>query len=102
MIKMGKEKGSGRGPIEAVYTSKAYRRAKEDYRKRILFCERCGALGTQVHHKVRLTVNNLDDPEISIGQANFELLCDACHEKEHGKRRQRATPDGHVSLDSPL
>ena len=99
---MGKEKGSGRGRIAGFYTSWIWRRAKEEYRRKVLLCERCGALGTQVHHKVRLTAENLNNPEISLDEKNMELLCDKCHEKEHGKLKQRADPDGHVPLDSPL
>lgn len=47
------------------------------------WCERCGALGEEVHHKERLTVLNVMDPEISLNQKNLELLCKKCHNKEH-------------------
>ena len=46
-------------------------------------CERCGAVGEEVHHKIRLTVDNVKDPTISINQDNLELLCKDCHNKEH-------------------
>ena len=29
-------------------------------------CEKCGAVGTEVHHIVHLTNDNVDDPNISI------------------------------------
>ena len=46
-------------------------------------CERCGKVGEEVHHKIRLTVDNVKDPTISINQGNLELLCKDCHNKEH-------------------
>lgn len=102
MVKMRerREKNAGvqRGPIEAFYVSWIWRRAAENYRKKKIFCERCGEPGTQVHHRIRLTAANVTDPMIALDESNLELLCDECHEKEHGKRRWRAMPDGHVPL----
>ena len=46
-------------------------------------CERCGKVGEEVHHKTRLTVDNVKDPTISTNQDNLELLCKDCHNKEH-------------------
>lgn len=46
-------------------------------------CEKCGAIGTEVHHKVHLTPENVDDPNVSINQDNLILLCKDCHNKEH-------------------
>lgn len=48
-------------------------------------CERCGSVGEEVHHKIYLTVNNVDDALISLNQDNLELLCKECHNKEHGR-----------------
>jgi 5-methylcytosine-specific restriction endonuclease McrA len=46
-------------------------------------CERCGQVGIEVHHKQRLTVENVNDSSISLNQDNLELLCRECHNKEH-------------------
>ena len=46
-------------------------------------CEKCGDIGSEVHHKIHLTPENVSDPEISINQDNLVLLCTACHNKEH-------------------
>lgn len=46
-------------------------------------CERCGAIGEEVHHKTRLTVLNVNDTSISLNQENLELLCRKCHNEEH-------------------
>lgn len=48
-------------------------------------CEKCGAVGTEVHHIIHLTPENVIDPEISLNQDNLLLLCNECHNKEHGR-----------------
>ena len=48
-------------------------------------CEKCGAVGTEVHHIVHLTNDNVDDPKISINLDNLILLCKECHNKIHGR-----------------
>jgi len=46
-------------------------------------CERCGGIGLEVHHRDRLTVENIHDTSISLNPDNLELLCRDCHNKEH-------------------
>lgn len=48
-------------------------------------CEKCGAVGTEVHHIIHLTPENVTEPEISLNQENLMLLCNECHNKEHGR-----------------
>ena len=48
-------------------------------------CERCGKVGTEVHHIIRLTPDNVDDVSISANPKNLILLCKDCHNKEHGR-----------------
>jgi len=52
-------------------------------------CERCGAVGEEVHHKIRLTVENVSDTSISLNQENLELLCRDCHNKEHDRFKKK-------------
>ena len=61
-------------------------------------CERCGALGEEVHHKIRLTVLNVTNPEISLNQENLELLCKKCHNAEHKRfsKSQQFDEDGNL------
>jgi 5-methylcytosine-specific restriction endonuclease McrA len=61
-------------------------------------CERCGALGEEVHHKKRLTIHNVMDPVISLNQENLELLCRKCHNEEHKRfsKSQRFDEDGNL------
>ena len=61
-------------------------------------CERCGALGEEVHHKIRLTVLNVVNPEISLNQENLELLCKKCHniELKRFSKQQQFDEDGNL------
>lgn len=45
-------------------------------------CERCGHVGTELHHIIDLTIDNVDDASVSINPKNL-LLCKDCHNKEH-------------------
>lgn len=51
-------------------------------------CERCMERGEitpadVVHHKVPLSVENMDDPSISLDPSNLMALCDDCHTEVH-------------------
>lgn len=61
-------------------------------------CERCGQIGIEVHHKERLSVNNVYDSVISLNQDNLELLCRDCHNREHGRfsSKVRFDKDGNL------
>ena len=48
-------------------------------------CEECGAIGTEVHHIIHLTPENVTDPSIATNQENLKLLCNECHNKAHGR-----------------
>lgn len=68
----------------AFYNSVAWRRCRRAYSLSVFgLCERCGAPGAEVHHKVYLTPANIDYPPITLGWDNLELLCADCHRKEH-------------------
>ena len=53
-------------------------------------CEICGDVGTEVHHIIHLTPQNISDPNITINQENLKLLCNACHNKIHNRFEGRA------------
>ena len=70
-------------------------------------CERCLAVGlyspgTQVHHKVRLTPENIHDPSVTLSWSNLELLCDECHHQEHERRQTERRRRYHVDEDGAL
>lgn len=54
--------------------------------------------GTQVHHKVKLTPENIGDPAVTLSFDNLELLCEECHRTEHTGQptRYRIDDDGSV------
>lgn len=69
-----------------LYASKAWKQCRDAYAAyRHGICERCGAPGEEVHHKKYLTPANVNDPEITFGWNNLELLCRSCHIEEHEK-----------------
>jgi hypothetical protein len=66
------------------YHSKVWRKCRASFIKyRLGQCERCINPGQIVHHKILLTPNNIDDPEITLNFRHLELLCQDCHNKEH-------------------
>lgn len=61
--------------------------------------------GEIVHHKIPLTPENIDDPEIAYGFNNLELVCRQCHAELHDKRKQHRRytfgPDGEIIISDP-
>lgn len=74
---------------EQFYTGRAWRRVSREYAASKKFlCERCLKKGLvvpyeEVHHKKRLSLANINNPEISLNWNNLECLCKKCHEQEH-------------------
>lgn len=74
---------------KAFYHSKAWRGVRDAYfRSTRGLCERClreGRLtpGAIVHHKVHLTPENINDPDVALSFDNLEVVCRDCHAKEH-------------------
>ena len=92
------------GFAHAFYASWPWIRCQRAYKKsRGGLCERCWAKGLivpgdEVHHKVKLTPENISDPEIALNWDNLELLCKDCHIEEHRHIRWRTDEMGHVEL----
>lgn len=100
MEKRGKEKDF----LDAFYSSWEWRLCKKGYLESVGgLCERCRAKGLivpaeEVHHKIRLTINNYKLPEVSLNWKNLEALCMECHKKEHRKvKRWTVDEDGNVT-----
>lgn len=69
---------------KVFYNSKAWKDCKDSYSKTVFYlCERCGRPGLEVHHKIRLTPENISDPSVTLNFDNLELLCHTCHTQEH-------------------
>ena len=80
------------------YRSKAWLQCRDGYIKSVNgLCERCLSKGETtpgkiVHHKVHITPNNVNDPNITLNWDNLEYLCQDCHNQEHHARE--ATGEG--------
>lgn len=89
----------------AFYRSKRWQRCRAGYVASVGgLCERClkrGLIvpGDEVHHRTRLTPDNLTDPAIAYAWDNLELLCRDCHKAEHKPEiRWRCDETGHVEI----
>ena len=87
------------------YNTKVWQQTRNEYVKfRGGLCERCLALGIIqageiVHHKVYLTAQNIENPNVALNFDNLELLCRQCHSDEHGhneRKRYTIGADGSV------
>lgn len=53
-------------------------------------CQRCGRPAKIVHHRVWLTPDNINDPDVTLNWDNLVPLCQDCHNREHiGGRETR-------------
>ena len=99
--------------VERFYTSRAWRKCRADFVKsKGRMCEECWANGIietgskdrplEVHHKIALTDQNINNPAITFGWDNLQLLCKDCHDKKKDRaqraRRWTVEPDGRVIL----
>ncbi len=72
--------------LHNFYKSAAWQVARQiKYQEQDGRCERCKRVGEEVHHKIRLTIDNVTDTSVSLNQENLELLCKDCHNKEHNR-----------------
>lgn len=62
-------------------------------------CTRCGRPAKEVHHKIHLTPENINDPKIALNPDNLESLCRDCHFEEHRNDQTRGrTKDGQLKF----
>lgn len=73
--------------VDKFYHSKAWKDTSEAYMSsKYYICERCDNSATICHHKEYITINNVDNPDITLNWDNLEALCIKCHNKEHFKK----------------
>lgn len=89
---------------EAFYKSGAWVNCRRAYAKQHGYlCERCldrgiFTTGEIVHHKIHLTQNNINNPEITLNPENLMLVCRECHGALHrGERRFTVDELGRVT-----
>lgn len=80
------------------YKSQAWIKTRAAFlNSKMHICERCenrNGMGNIVHHKIYITEDNIDDPEITLNWDNFECLCQTCHNREHHREEDEATAGG--------
>lgn len=83
------------------YNSKAWKRTRKAYINSVHYqCERCGAPGDELHHKIRLTPTNINDPDFTLDWSNLEYLCFTCHQRETWQRQLSGTIQPGYSFDN--
>lgn len=102
---------------KAFYVSVAWIGCARAYRKNHPLCERCLerndiSAAEEVHHKIKLSPENINNPDITLNWDNLEALCGKCHKEEHSRqrsegrkknRRWQINDNGDIILrDSPL
>ena len=86
------------------YKTTAWQNCRDAYtREAGGLCERCYAKGKIVpgeivHHKIHLTPENVNDPDIALSFDNLELLCRGCHGKEHSHKRYTVGEFGKIII----
>lgn len=84
---------------QGFYSSEAWNKCRAAYKKSVGgLCECCLAKGlynpgTIVHHKIHITPQNIEIPEIALDWSNLELVCRECHAEKHGKKSRRYVVD---------
>lgn len=74
----------------AFYNGQKWIRCKESYisKRRLIdggLCEVCHEMpGYIVHHKIPLTPENINDPEIALNHDLLSYECKACHDEHEG------------------
>lgn len=77
-------------PIHAFYCRKEYLDLAQMCKVRSGgICARCGGVfeiaDLRPHHIVELTLDNIDDVNITLNPANIEVLCHDCHNQTHNR-----------------
>jgi 5-methylcytosine-specific restriction enzyme A len=82
------------------YNSKAWKQCRDAYKQSVNgLCERCLKKGIyrpgeEVHHKICLSPDNINDPYITLSFQNLELLCSSCHSTEHNRKYKEVVRNG--------
>ena len=72
---------------DKIYHTSTWRKLRKYYyHKKHGICERCGEPGDIVDHIEEITIDNVNDPNITFNEENLQLLCLACHNKKTFKK----------------
>lgn len=88
---------------EKFYKSKAWQDCRKSFiAKRLGLCEVCLSRGIYkpgeiVHHKIVLSPQNINNPEVTLNHDNLMLVCRDCHATQHKpKKRYKVDELGRV------
>ena len=82
------------------YGSRAWKECRASYILSVNgLCERCLKAGKyvpgdEVHHKIYLSPDNINNPDITLSFENLELLCSSCHSIEHNRKYKEIVREG--------
>ena len=87
------------------YSSKAWRDCRSAYTKSVGgLCERCKAKGRLrpaniVHHKIHISPENINNPDVTLNWSNLQALCRDCHAEIHKRvaKRYRVESNGKIT-----
>lgn len=69
------------------YKSRSWTKCRDAYfSMKHGLCERCSEPGKIVHHKIYITPENIQNPDVTLSFNNLELLCATCHQHEHHEK----------------
>ena len=92
-----------RGKQAEFYKTAQWVNCREAYLRSVGgLCEKCKAKGlitpaVIVHHKVHITAETVENPDITLSADNLQALCRKCHGEEHGAvKRYDVMPNGEV------
>ena len=93
---------------EAFYHSKPWKKCRASFiskRKAIDggLCQDCHKRpGFIVHHKIELTPDNINNPDISLNHSNLKYVCKLCHEtvESHSYRRKHVQDEIRYTFDA--
>lgn len=86
------------------YKSQAWKQTSKDYKRSVGYlCERCmkrGIIATAdiVHHRVPLTMETVNDLNLSLNWDNLQALCRKCHGEVH-KEIERSRKNRRYTID---
>ena len=88
------------------YKSAAWKSCRDAYMaSRSYLCEECMREGRYipakiVHHVIPITLENINDPNVTLSWSNLRAVCRECHAAAHGARVRRYKVDssGRVTI----
>lgn len=85
---------------KSFYSSEEWKTEREYILKRDNYlCVKCGAPAEEVHHKIHLTPQNINDASISLNPDNLISLCKDCHFAEHKIDKARGIREANKIID---